>query len=155
MYLYSLPEWIPEPDASVNQGRYTYKPLDQGRRQIRLIQLTSELRAASNGETVPLLLMHDAFLDGEVVPRYAALSYTWGTGPKATVLVADAITPALEVSISTNLLDALCHFARFISPKQGVILWIDQLCINQDDRLEKSHQVRMMVSPSHHNRSRY
>ena len=151
----ALPEKITELDKSVNQGQYIYKPLDQGRREIRLVELSSECQVASNGDRVPLLLMHYAFFDEEVLPQYSALSYTWGTGPKAIVLVEDEKIPAREVLISTNLLDALYHFARLLHPKQGALFWIDQLCINQNDNNEKSHQVRMMVSPAHHKRSEY
>lgn len=121
----ALPERITELSKSVSQGQYTYKPLDQGRREIRLVLLRSEFEEASNGERVPLLQMHHAFLDEAVLPQYSALSYTWGTGPKAIVLVADENMPAREVLVSTNLLDALCHFARIVHPTESVLYWID------------------------------
>ena len=151
----ALPERMTELDKSVDQGQYVYKPLDQGRREIRLVELSSEFQAASNGERVPLLLMHHAFLDEEVPPQYYALSYTWGTGPKAVVLVADEEMLAREVLVSTNLRDSLCHFARLLHPKQGDMFWVDQLCIKQNDNEEKCHQVKMMVSLSHHKRIMY
>ena len=137
-------------DRSVDQGQFVYRPLNQEPREIRLVQLSSEFQAASDGKLVPLLQMRHAFFDGEQMPQYIALSYTWGTGPKGIVLVKDEERPAREVLVSTNLYDALCHFARLSDPTLdavGQIFWIDQLCINQNDNDEKSHQVRMMVRP--------
>lgn len=154
----TIPSNIAGLDRSVDQGQFVYRPLNQGRREIRLVQLSSEFQAASDGELVPLLQMHHAFFDGEDLPRYIALSYTWGSGPKGIVLVEGEGRPRREIRVSTNLLDALCHFARLSDPRLdavGPIFWIDQLCINQNDKHEKSHQVRMMVRPLYHRRSRY
>ena len=137
------------------EGRLlTYRPLDQARREIRLVELRLELQAASNGKLVPLLRMHQAFLGTEDLPIYTALSYTWGTAPNSIVLVEDEKKPAREVLVSANLADALYHFVGLLHAKCGGLkrffnpmYWIDQLCINQNDNDEKSHQVKMMVSP--------
>ncbi|KAL8991089.1 MAG: hypothetical protein Q9169_007951, partial [Polycauliona sp. 2 TL-2023] len=134
----------------VDEAQFTYRPLHKGRREIRLVQLSSELQTASSGDRVPLLRMHHASFDKEAqdLPEYIALSYTWGTGTKSIVLVEDEGRPALEVLVSKNLLDALCHFASLSNQDMDVlkrIFWIDQLCINQSDDDEKSEQVRMMT----------
>ena len=137
------------------EGRLlTYRPLDQARREIRLVELRLELQAASNGKLVPLLRMHQAFLGTEDLPKYTALSYTWGTAPNSIVLVEDEKKPAREVLVSANLADALYHFVGLhrpryeaLEPSWELLYWIDQLCINQNDDDEKSHQVKMMVSP--------
>ena len=148
------------------EGRLlTYRPLDQARREIRLVELRLELQAASNGKSVPLLRMHQAFLGTKDLPRYTALSYTWGTVHDSIVLIEDEKRPAREVLVSVNLADALCHFVgllhakrgglkRFFNPSRKRLYWIDQLCINQNDNDEKSHQVKMMVSPLHYNWSK-
>ncbi|KAL8850405.1 MAG: hypothetical protein Q9221_004637 [Calogaya cf. arnoldii] len=144
----TIPKHIAGLDRSVDQGQFVYRPLNQGRREIRLVQLGSEYQVANDRKRIPLLQMHHAFFDGEQMPQYIALSYTWGTGPKGIVLVEDEGRPAREVLASTNLLDALCHFARLSDPEQDDVVrtfWIDQLCINQNDNYEKSHQVRMMT----------
>lgn len=144
------------------QGLLTYRPLDQARREIRLVELRLGLQAASNGKQVPLLRMHQAFLDAEDLPEYTALSYTWGTVHDSIVLIEDEERPAREVLVSANLADALHHFVgllhakrgglkRFLNPSVKWLYWIDQLCINQNNNDEKSHQVKMMVSPLYYN----
>ncbi|KAL9038464.1 MAG: hypothetical protein Q9180_003120 [Flavoplaca navasiana] len=139
---------IAELKKSTEQHHFTYKPLDQERREIRLVQLSRELRVARNGKSVPSLRMHHASFDGENLPQYTALSYTWGTGRKGVVLIEYEGLPAREVQVSTNLLDALCHFARLSDQALETVsraFWIDQLCINQNDKDEKNHQVAMMT----------
>lgn len=148
------------------RGLLAYRPLDQAQREIRLVELRFKLPTASNGKQVPLLRMHQAFLNSKDLPKYIALSYTWGTGPKSIVLVEDEKRPAREVLVSANLADALYHLVwkldpkhdglkRFFKPSEKWIFWVDQLCINQNDNDEKSHQVKMMVRPLYHNRSMY
>ena len=144
------------------EGRLlTYRPLDRARREIRLVELRLELQAASNGKQVPLLRMHQAFLDAEDMSEYTALSYTWGTVHDSIVLIEDEKRPAREVLVSANLADALYHFVGLhrpryeglkgiLEPSWKLLYWIDQLCINQNDNDEKSHQVKMMVSPLYH-----
>ena len=149
---------IAEMKQSVEHDHFTYRPLDWERREIRLVQLSRELRVASNGKSIPFLRMHHASFDGENLPQYTALSYTWGTRRKGAVLIKykkDLIKfknmPALEVQVSTNLLDALCHFATLSDQTLDTfrrVFWIDQLCINQNDKDEKNHQVAMIVGPS-------
>ena len=150
------------------EGRMlAYRPLDRARREIRLVELRVELQAASNGKQVPLLRLHQAFLDAKDLPEYTALSYTWGTIPNSIVLIEDEERPAREVLVSANLADALCHFVELLHAKRGNLkrfpnnpsvkwlYWIDQLCINQNDNNEKSYQVKMMVSPLYQKWSMY
>ncbi|KAL8883267.1 MAG: hypothetical protein Q9192_007300 [Flavoplaca navasiana] len=146
--MHSSEKSILEMEKSVEQDHFTYRPVDQNRREIRLVQLGRELRVASNGQSVPSLRMHHAFLDGENLPQYTALSYTWGTGINGVVFIEYEGMPAREVQVSTNLLDALCHFARLSDQSLETVrpvFWIDQLCINQNDKDEKNHQVAMMT----------
>ncbi|KAI4255033.1 MAG: hypothetical protein L6R42_006946 [Xanthoria sp. 1 TBL-2021] len=145
-----------EPSKKHERGLLAYRPLDQARREIRLVELRFKLPAASNGKQVPLLRMHQAFLNSKDPPKYIALSYTWDTSPKSIVLIEDEKRPAREVLVSANLADALYHLVwqfdpkhdglkRFFKPSVKWIFWVDQLCINQNDNDEKSHQVKMMT----------
>jgi len=67
-------------------------------------------------------------------PEYVALSYTWGSQIRShTFTINEAylhITESVEV--------ALRHLQQ---EYEGLNLWIDQLCINQEDNHEKSEQV--------------
>ncbi|KAK5094125.1 hypothetical protein LTR70_004303 [Exophiala xenobiotica] len=73
----------------------------------------------------------------ECTGQYEALSYVWGsTNDQHEIIVNDC-----SVSVTRNLLDAL----QGLRPrKEFRVLWIDALCINQDDMEEKGQQVRMM-----------
>ena len=125
---------------SVEHDHFTYRRLDPGRCEIRLVQLSRELRVASNGKSVPSLRMYHASSDGEYLPQYTALSYTWGADLEGFALIEYEEMTAREVQVSTNLLDALCHFARLSDQTlENVrrVFWIDQLCINQNDKDEK------------------
>lgn len=68
---------------------------------------------------------------------YSCISYVWGdtniTGP---MRINDE-----ELQVTTNLLSCLHHLRH---PQDAIVLWIDAVCINQDDLSEKSHQVSIM-----------
>lgn len=71
--------------------------------------------------------------------QFSALSYTWGgfANPGSIMLNETSGFP-----VSQNL---YCYLQRFRSMKQKRWLWIDQICINQHDKQEKSLQVPLMT----------
>jgi hypothetical protein len=70
-------------------------------------------------------------------PQYYALSYTWGpVSPTFNIFV-----DGQEFEIRENLHSALLHF-RF--PTSSLTLWVDAICLNQDDVQERNHQVKEM-----------
>lgn len=98
--------------------------------QIRLIQLQPGPVASPITYRLDNVLLEDA-------PPYTALSYVWGSPePVNTVYIKDTPTP-----VTANLHTALVHVRQESSI---VTLWVDALCICQDDQLEKSQQVQMM-----------
>jgi hypothetical protein len=77
------------------------------------------------------------FIDSQI--DFDALSYTWGTTKAAdTVIVNDW---PLEITQNLNL--ALRHLRH---PEQARVMWIDALCINQQDIDERNYQVPLMGS---------
>jgi hypothetical protein len=50
------------------------------------------------------------------------------------------------IDIRENLFQFLCYFPDSMVNNSGVSLWIDQLCINQQDRTERNCHVRIMAS---------
>ncbi|OAQ64027.2 heterokaryon incompatibility protein (HET) domain-containing protein [Pochonia chlamydosporia 170] len=68
---------------------------------------------------------------------YAGLSYVWGNAANRVPIRVNGS----EVYITVNLASALRHI-RLRSEEK--ILWVDALCIHQDDLEEKSGQVSMM-----------
>lgn len=70
---------------------------------------------------------------------YTALSYAWGNPVFDRVIQCDSFSKAITESLDA----ALRQFRR---PDQSIMLWVDQICINQDDQEEKSRQIPLMSS---------
>jgi hypothetical protein len=70
-------------------------------------------------------------------PPYEALSYVWGRGVSDSAVLVNGHS----CKVSKNLRNAI-HALRHRDVER--LLWIDALCINQSDLMEKSRQVRMM-----------
>ena len=74
-----------------------------------------------------------------LAPEYDALSYVWGDPTDTTVIICNGI----ELSIGTPLHVALRHFldgaAQPLRP-----LWVDAICLDQQDDDEKAHQIPSM-----------
>lgn len=73
--------------------------------------------------------------DFENKPQYEAISYKWGDLRGHSVKCNDKILP-----VNVNLHLAL---ERFRLPKQPRLLWVDEICINQDDEKERSQEVQI------------
>lgn len=80
---------------------------------------------------------------------YESLSYCWGEATEmAEVLISNSPDPATEkksvqkVAISSTLAWALRYLRR---TDRFRVLWVDALCINQEDASERSEQVRRMA----------
>ncbi|KAF5581078.1 het-6-heterokaryon incompatibility [Fusarium pseudoanthophilum] len=75
--------------------------------------------------------------------RFWALSYVWGARENpATILLNDQL-----FSITRNLYNALYQYRRHVFDDYGsekAMLWVDAICINQNDQVEKSIQVPRM-----------
>lgn len=69
--------------------------------------------------------------------RYTALSYAWGP----PVFEGSIWCEGQALPITRSLDIALRHLRQ---PDCSVFLWIDQICINQEDREEKSKQIPLM-----------
>ncbi|PSN63313.1 HET-domain-containing protein [Corynespora cassiicola Philippines] len=72
-------------------------------------------------------------------PQYKALSYVWGSKNVTRNIYLNRRLFAITV----NLESALRHL-RHPSGNESLILWIDALCINQDDLNERTRQVKLM-----------
>ncbi|KAF5022039.1 hypothetical protein F66182_5922 [Fusarium sp. NRRL 66182] len=119
--------------------RYDYGPiLPPG--QIRLLTINPDR------ETMVAAQLHTVNIDN--CPVYKCLSYTWD-GPRSDETSEDWSRPTatilingLEMPIRKNLNNALAALDR--SDMLGPI-WIDALCINQDDIEERNAQVAQMA----------
>lgn len=82
------------------------------------------------------------------LPPYTALSYCWGNGAKEKKIQLNGrefrITNELHTAL-LHLLESKVWFDHEGSKgKETRVLWIDAICINQEDNAEKTHQVNLM-----------
>lgn len=75
-------------------------------------------------------------------PLYAAISYTWGE----SVLTHTITVDGSPVSIRENCHSALWQVRELKrwTHQRSAYIWIDSICINQDDLPEKGSQVQLM-----------
>lgn len=106
---------------------HKYQPLRDG--EIRLI----DLYPGREGEPLRCQLRNVSFLSR---PQYESLSYCWGLNrPEAEIQAGHDAIP-----VTKNLSTALQH----LRSRDARALWIDAICINQSDVVERSQQVALM-----------
>jgi hypothetical protein len=117
----------------MSQDRYS--PLSPGPDSIRLLRLMPD-----KDETAPIrckLFNYSLQESGKETHLYEALSYVWGD-PKETLPIS---IDKHDLPVTVNLHAALSRLRdRFIER----IMWVDALCINQENPKEREHQVQSM-----------
>jgi len=120
-----------------------YQPLDTSKPQIRLIHITP-----GKGDDP----IHCKFVVAELEEyggqsslKYDALSYEWGSQLSQREIVVDGI----PLMVGANLWNALHELreprpTRLITYKLSTPIWIDAICINQQELMERNFQVGMM-----------
>jgi hypothetical protein len=112
---------------------YRYTPLSNERQNIRLLRL---LPAKAEDEIRCELLEYR--LQTSAGSSYEALSYVWGSPdvPRC-IYIGDE-----HLDVTPNLYAALFRLRHTDFPRT---LWIDAICINQENGEEKGHQIRIMA----------
>ncbi|KAF7897291.1 hypothetical protein EAF00_005519 [Botryotinia globosa] len=82
---------------------------------------------------------HTNWISAEYIPRYEALSYIWDEDERKDKIV--VILNGKPFYITSNLHSALLAIRRNNVTSQ---LWIDAICIDQNDNAEKEKQLRIM-----------
>ncbi|KAK4460584.1 heterokaryon incompatibility protein-domain-containing protein [Cladorrhinum samala] len=121
-----------------------YQPLfstSAGPKQFRLITLLPLLPSSPpSSEAPPISCTLTTYtLKSPDTPAYEALSYCWGSGAADNRVQIQC--NSLPFQATTNLADAL---RRLRLPDRPRTLWIDAICINQDDLAERAEQVGNM-----------
>ena len=120
--------------ALIQTAAFTYTPLTS-RRHIRVLEIASD-----DDEHAPIKAkVREVNLDDEDRVSYAALSYTWGSPDVSHTLLVDGAA----VVITPNLVGALRCFRRTSCLRW---IWVDAVCINQEDDQEKSAQIPLMAN---------
>ncbi|MCJ1457088.1 hypothetical protein MMC28_007454 [Mycoblastus sanguinarius] len=122
----------PVPDGALDFTiQSSVHPVPHGPRDIRLFKLLSP--KGSDNLRCDLVV---ASLDEP--PPYVSISYTWGD-PTATHQIHCSNGQVLGLTTNADIL--LCNLPDSC---RGHYLWLDSLCIDQGNVLEKNHQVRLM-----------
>lgn len=107
-----------------------YQPLDTSRRQIRLMMLTS----GPLDEDIRCCMQ---MFDLTAMPKYTALSYAWGANENLQTITVNG----RKCRVRPGLLEFLQVFKTWNDCRP---IWVDQICIDQSNVLEKNHQVGIM-----------
>ncbi|KAH7152055.1 heterokaryon incompatibility protein-domain-containing protein [Dactylonectria estremocensis] len=111
-----------------------------GDKQIRLIRLPD----ATSHYSPPRLTLHTFSLTE--CPHYLALSYTWGPPQAGSSAYADhdrtfIVLDGRQFAVRPNLFHALSQVS---AARPGRYLWVDSICINQENPHERASQVGIM-----------
>jgi hypothetical protein len=73
-------------------------------------------------------------------PQYIAVSYTWGGQPRDHALQCSGV----EVPVTRSCVDVLSSLLKNIFKSGKGLVWIDQLCVDQENLNERAEQVLLM-----------
>jgi len=149
---------------------FVYRPLNSAAAEIRLVRILPS-SPHDTSDLIHCQLQHVSLLDSERVQHgqpgtaldwdgmadapststanpewrytwgdFVALSYTWGNPSETRDIAVDG----LRVQVRSNLEAALRALAKKRPVQQGILLWIDALCINQGDIGERNREVKRM-----------
>jgi hypothetical protein len=112
---------------------YQYQPLRYND-SVRILILHP-----SSNQAKPIICTIQHIRLSDMTINYEALSYTWGdTSQKEVIHFHDG---SKDLLVGRTCHDALRNLRQETTYR---LLWIDAICINQDDISERNHQVRMM-----------
>jgi hypothetical protein len=117
-------------------SQYSYSPLRSEHNSIRLLRL---LPSEDDAAPIQCELFEYTLHDSRSHHLYEALSYVWGDlADKRPILMHGHI-----FSVTVNLQAALLRLRNHAMQR---VLWIDAICINQDDQEEKAYQIQAMAN---------
>lgn len=114
---------------------YHYQPLDNEAEYIRLLYLLP----AEPSTDIRVDLVHTR-LTKEDVPKYEALSYAWGESDTPEVINVGQ-EGDVTLAVTRSLFQAL-PYLRYRDKRR--VLWVDAICVDQQNLKERSHQVQRM-----------
>lgn len=128
---FSLPNYPLSTINTMANLSFPYKALDSSKQEIRLLLLQP---AGSLPDEVACNITH-AWLTNS--PCYETISYVWGE----PIFPQRIILEGRPFHITTNLSLALRHLRHVDRPRT---LWIDAVCIDQSNNMERGQQVTFM-----------
>lgn len=124
-----IPDGQPNTSYQTAFVQYIYKPL-QGVDEIRLLHIEPGL-----WDSNPRCAISHHRLSQ--CPRFEALSYVWGSEEKPCKI---GCGEGGTLAVTRNCFAAIKRLRKLGS----LVVWIDAVCINQENNLERGHQVKNM-----------
>lgn len=117
--------------------QYRYRPLEPGIGHIRLLRIEKP----QENDQPPVLHLRHARLEDEA---FNALSYAWGAeSPTHEIVIRDG-NQQRTLSVRQNLYEFLKIAPTIAEDWSSQWIWIDQICINQNNTQERSYLVAQM-----------
>lgn len=115
----------------MSEGLSTHCPIKDG--QIRLIKVSRSLIHKHK-----VKCQYHA-VDLRKVPKYTAISYVWGNDSLNHKL---EISKTFVLSLTASAYEILSEISK--GKLGGVLIWMDAVCIDQDNDVEKRQQINIM-----------
>lgn len=124
-------------------AKFVYAPFTNPVEQIRLVRILPE----DENDMLSLELKTFSSLTAEhdQSKQYAALSYAWGTSPSDVVILVNGCSFRVTSTLERGL--RCLRSGRYHEREDQftlLYLWVDAICINQEDLDERNQQVRRM-----------
>jgi len=122
------------PPRRAKAKRYTYTSLEQG--HVRL------LKRVPHPDPSLLIFEFVTAPVSHVEDQFSAISYCWGTLPKHKIIT---LKDGSYLPVTAKVEQILRHVISNKGNKTNHTLWLDAVCINQNDIEEKSLQIPIMA----------
>ena len=93
------------------------------------------------GAKIRVIIMNKV-LSQSLIPEYEALSYTWGSATNLDYIYVQEDEGEKALAITPSLAEALRYLRCQDHPR---VLWIDAICVDQNNTAERGHQVLRMA----------
>ncbi|RFU30889.1 hypothetical protein B7463_g5465, partial [Scytalidium lignicola] len=117
-----------------------YKPLDKSKSEIRLLEILNV------SEKATICQLHIVSLPS--APVFTALSYVWGDPRVTENIFLGGNLIAVTINLAAALKSVKKHWQKVFPERDPSLfrLWVDAICVNQENNDEKSSQVQQMSS---------
>lgn len=131
--------WANNGDSQEEDDRPLYAPLDENRREIRVLKVSRPFQDGDGRADTFQADLVCVSLDDD--PSYLAISYAWGDPLIVGHFESHHKGQERRVSYNKGVFDII---KTILARGTTLYLWIDALCINQEDLRERASQVEMM-----------